>query len=388
MKLVFLLLLLSPLLVTSRPAAESQDAVLDTDGNPLQRGRQYYVRPKNQGNGGGLKMSRLQGSCPQNVVQKFSEEKNGQPIMIFPEEHSDDQIVRVSDRLYILFPRPTPCPQSTQWQVNGEYVTTGGTVSSNDPHNSRFAIFKSRAGDGYEIRSCPKRRPAQRCSTLGIEEANGQRLLSLRREKAFEFVFQKVTEESTQAAQAEEAILDTDGNPLQQGRQYHVLPRDAANGGGLRMSRIDGSCPPNVVQQYFQLQNGQPVMIFPEERTKDGVIRQSNRIYILFPRPSPCPQSTQWQVSAEYVTTGGTVSSNDPHNSRFAIFRSRAGNGYEIRSCPKQRTASRCSTLAVDEANGQRLLSVRPQNQAFEVVFQRVREESTNILPATMRRQA
>ncbi|MFQ6175244.1 Kunitz family serine protease inhibitor, partial [Streptococcus anginosus] len=299
------------------------------------------------------------------------------PIMIFPEEHSDDQIVRVSDRLYILFPRPTPCPQSTQWQVNGEYVTTGGTSSSNDPHDSRFAIFKSHAGDGYEIRSCPRRWSTSRCSTLGVHEANGQRLLSLRQEnEAFEFVFQRVREESSQAAEAQQAILDTDGNAVLRGQKYYVRPKNQGNGGGLKMSRLQGSCPQNVVQKLSEEKNGQAVMIFPEEHSDDRVVRESDRVYILFPRPTPCPQSTQWQVNEQYVTTGGTVSSNDPHNSRFAIFKSHAGDGYEIRSCPKQRSTSRCSTLGVEESNnGQRLLSVRPKNEAFQFVFQRASEE-------------
>ncbi|MFQ6175241.1 Kunitz family serine protease inhibitor [Streptococcus anginosus] len=195
---------------------------------------------------------------------------------------------------------------------------------------------------------------------------------------------------ATAGAETKEAVLDTDGNALQQGRQYHVLPSIWARGGGLRMSRLNGSCPPNVVQRFSEVKNGEPLMFFPEVPSDEGgVVRVSELVYILFPRPNPCPQSTMWRRdNGGYITTGGTASTiMGPHDSRFAIVKSSSAIiSYNIRFCPCRVCRLPCRTVGVNDVNGKRLLTVvGSEANAHEVVFARVRDEdSTNILPATM----
>nr|P35812.1 RecName: Full=Trypsin/chymotrypsin inhibitor [Alocasia macrorrhizos]5WVX_A Chain A, Trypsin/chymotrypsin inhibitor [Alocasia macrorrhizos]5WVX_B Chain B, Trypsin/chymotrypsin inhibitor [Alocasia macrorrhizos]5YCZ_A Chain A, Trypsin/chymotrypsin inhibitor [Alocasia macrorrhizos]5YCZ_B Chain B, Trypsin/chymotrypsin inhibitor [Alocasia macrorrhizos] len=180
--------------------------VLDVDGNELQRGQLYYatsvMRP-----GGGLTLAAPKGSCPLNVAQAPFDEYSGRPLAFFP-ENADDDTVQEGSTLYIMFPEPTRCPQSTVWTFDREagFVTTGGTTSKAiGPHNSRFAIRK--AGDAssqprdYQIEVCPcstgVERPSCRMGclgTLGLAEGGKNVLLNINNESPHTIRFVKVKE--------------------------------------------------------------------------------------------------------------------------------------------------------------------------------------------------
>ncbi|MQM00618.1 hypothetical protein Taro_033356 [Colocasia esculenta] len=192
----FILLLVSSLLLTARAAASNP--VLDVDGNELRRGHLYYASSVRRP-GGGLTLAAPNASCPLNVAQAPFYDYSGRPLAFFP-ENADDDTVQEGSTLYIMFPEPTACPQSTVWTLDREagFVTTGGTTSSAiGPHNSRFAIRK--AGDAYQVKVCP-------CSTgvhqgscrmgcvgsLGLIKAGESVLLGTNSERPHTIMFVKV----------------------------------------------------------------------------------------------------------------------------------------------------------------------------------------------------
>ncbi|CAA6666949.1 unnamed protein product [Spirodela intermedia] len=140
----FVLLLLSFLLATSH-AAIYPDPVLDSRGNELKRGHQYYVLPAFSGPlGGGLNLVSLNETCPLYVAREES-------------ENPDRSAVLEGGTFYAMFAAPTQCTESTVWRAKVGTLTTGGSVSQSiGPHDSRFAIQKSDDPKwAYEISSCP-----------------------------------------------------------------------------------------------------------------------------------------------------------------------------------------------------------------------------------------
>ncbi|MQM21867.1 hypothetical protein Taro_054912 [Colocasia esculenta] len=200
----FLLLLVSSLLLTARAAAAASNPVLDVDGNELRRGHLYYARSLIRP-GGGLTLAAPNASCPLNVARAHIFDYSGRPLAFFP-ENDDDDTVQEGRTLYIMFPEPTACPQSTVWTLDREagFVTTGGTTSSaTGPHNSRFAIRK--AGDAssqlnyYQVEVCPCSTGVQRAScrmgclgSLGLIEARGNVLLGTNSERPHTIMLVKV----------------------------------------------------------------------------------------------------------------------------------------------------------------------------------------------------
>ncbi|MQM22208.1 hypothetical protein Taro_055257 [Colocasia esculenta] len=201
--MVFILLLVSSLLLTARAAAAASNPVLDVDGNELRRGHHYYamsvMRP-----GGGLTLA-PNASCPLNVSRAPFPDYSGRPLAFFP-ENADDDTVKEGSTLYIMFPEPTECPQSTVWTLDRKagFVTTGGTTSSAiGPHNSRFAIRKARYAssqpDHYQVEVCPCSTGVQRPScrmgclgSLGLIKVGQNILLSTNSERPHTIVFAKV----------------------------------------------------------------------------------------------------------------------------------------------------------------------------------------------------
>ncbi|CAA6666952.1 unnamed protein product [Spirodela intermedia] len=133
--------LLFTLLLATSHAAIISDPVLDSNGNELKRGRQYYVLPAIFGpTGGGLKLVSLNETCPLSVAREESEVAWGLSVMFFP-ENPDTSTVVEGATFYAMFAAPTQCTEST----------------SIAPHDSRFAIHKSDEfpRSAYKISFCP-----------------------------------------------------------------------------------------------------------------------------------------------------------------------------------------------------------------------------------------
>ncbi|CAA7397824.1 unnamed protein product [Spirodela intermedia] len=182
------LLLLSSLLLAIVSAVAAQGAVLDSDGDALLRGRQYYARSIYRGGrGGGLTLVAANESCPSHVAQASPVNPNGLALAFFPENFTAGTI-STGRTLYIRFAAAPPCSggRSALWQVrqSSRYLTTGGSESSAvGPHNSRFAIYRDNSARGYQIQLCPcsagVARPSCRLGCFGALGVTSARLLSL-----------------------------------------------------------------------------------------------------------------------------------------------------------------------------------------------------------------
>ncbi|MQL91701.1 hypothetical protein Taro_024311 [Colocasia esculenta] len=200
-----ILFLLSLGLLLAASSASSPAPVVDTDGDSLERGRQYYATFHIVGVPvAGLMLWPTNNSCPLHLdVSWFGQ--HSQPLAFFPEDPAEN-IIREGNTLYAMFVEPTQCSESTVWKLgsNGT-ITTGGTTStSSDFHKSRFAIskFGNDQDEGYNFQYCPCSVGANRPSCNapcheGLEVNSAREKLPLRlRAKGNDypsgFFFQKV----------------------------------------------------------------------------------------------------------------------------------------------------------------------------------------------------
>nr|AAV41232.1 putative 21 kDa trypsin inhibitor [Theobroma grandiflorum] len=159
-------------------ANAANSPVLDTDGDDLQVGVQYYVVSSIWGaGGGGLDLGRAIGqSCPEIVVQRQSDLVLGTPV-IFSNADSKDGVVRVSTDINIEFVpiRDRLCSTSTVWKLDNYdnsagkwWVTTDGGEGGcgRSRLTSRFKIEKV-GRIGYKLRLCPS--VCESCITLSSD---------------------------------------------------------------------------------------------------------------------------------------------------------------------------------------------------------------------------
>ncbi|KAF9610991.1 hypothetical protein IFM89_026271 [Coptis chinensis] len=95
-KAVLWLVMANPLATTAQPA------VLDTAGQALQPGIQYYILPSTTSGGGGLTLVDRNGSCPLYVGQAAQADATGLPVLFNPFV-SDETIIRESSDFAISF---------------------------------------------------------------------------------------------------------------------------------------------------------------------------------------------------------------------------------------------------------------------------------------------
>ncbi|KAE8663963.1 21 kDa seed protein [Hibiscus syriacus] len=142
-------------------ANAAKEPVLDTDGEPLRSGLEYYIVSAIRGaGGGGLDLASSELSCPKFVVQEMF--SNGRPVFFHPVD-TNDPVVYVSTDVNIQFIGiDAYCRDVPTWSV-GNYdpsagqwwLTTGGDVGNPGPQtlSNWFKIEKD--GYDYRLRFCP-----------------------------------------------------------------------------------------------------------------------------------------------------------------------------------------------------------------------------------------
>ncbi|KAL3512419.1 hypothetical protein ACH5RR_025136 [Cinchona calisaya] len=174
--------------------------VLDTAGQELRQGVNYYILPAKGGNGGGLTLANGKNdSCPYEIVQELNEGANGIPLRFSPVD-ANDTIIRVATDLnikFINFSSSLVCPQSNVWTLdaNRQFVTTGGVEGNPGPQtiSNWFKILKYE--DAYQLQYCPSVSTCGNpcgilllCENIGILVDNGRRRLALN-QSPFKIVF-------------------------------------------------------------------------------------------------------------------------------------------------------------------------------------------------------
>ncbi|XP_057443454.1 kunitz trypsin inhibitor 5-like [Lotus japonicus] len=149
--------------------AAAPEPVLDTSGQKLRTGVNYYILPVLRGKSGGLTVeSTGNKSCPPNVVQAKLEVWNGTPVTFTPYNAKDGVILTSTDLNIKSFPIKSPCGPSFVWKLQKEltgvwFLVTGG-VEGNPGADTIVNWFKiEKAGKDYVLSFCPS---VCKCNTL------------------------------------------------------------------------------------------------------------------------------------------------------------------------------------------------------------------------------
>ncbi|KAJ7948813.1 Kunitz type trypsin inhibitor [Quillaja saponaria] len=167
------------LFLATAALAQANDPVLDTTGQALQRGQEYYIKPAVTELGGRFTLIDRNSSCPLFVGQVGSQigqigrvggenvtATEGLPVVFTPFEEGE-RVIRVNRDFSVAFSAFTTCAQSTTWKVGERDTETGrrlivtGAVSEESPvwkAGSYFRIEECQSAGGgniYNLAWCP-----------------------------------------------------------------------------------------------------------------------------------------------------------------------------------------------------------------------------------------
>ncbi|KAL5564167.1 hypothetical protein UlMin_027331 [Ulmus minor] len=150
---------------------ESNSLVLDTSGQPLQRGVEYYIKPAATKMGG-----------PFTLIER---NVDGIPVSFSPFEE-EESTVREGKNFKVAFSGATNCVQSTTWKVGETKPWTQRRLiatGDNAGYSNYFYINKYEEIENiYSIQWCPTELcPTCRfiCGAFGSLFENGKRLAAL-----------------------------------------------------------------------------------------------------------------------------------------------------------------------------------------------------------------
>ncbi|XP_065858317.1 kunitz type trypsin inhibitor 104-like [Euphorbia lathyris] len=172
---------------------------------------------------------------------------------------------------------------------------------------------------------------------------------------------------------AQPAVLDTDGQPVQSGIEYNIVPGITDVAGGLTLVDRNNSCPLYVGQEPLRrpiTSQGIPVIFKPFEEG-ETVIKESRDLTVTFQAATTCVQTTSWTVGEEdresgrrFIVTAGEDYFNIQNN----------GGVYNFVWCPTESCPScdrpRCASAGIFIQNQNRLLAL--DGPAFPFQFSRV----------------
>ncbi|THU73394.1 hypothetical protein C4D60_Mb04t22380 [Musa balbisiana] len=176
---------------------------------------------------------------------------------------------------------------------------------------------------------------------------------------------------------ADEPVRDTDGNVLQRGVDYYILPAVTDIGGGLTLAGRNGSCPLSVALASLPSDNGLPLQFSPED-DDDDTVELSTDTNVIFSAYTICVQSTVWKLERDegegryYVAIGG-VAGNPGKETLSNWFKIESYQGvYKLVFCPTVCDYCRpvCGSLGVYEQGGRQWLGIR-DDSPFPFEFKR-----------------
>ncbi|CAK7355092.1 unnamed protein product [Dovyalis caffra] len=168
--------------------------VLDTDGNPVTRGVEYYVNPGITDVAGGLTLVARNGSCPSYVGQVPIGRGSIQGLpVIFTPRNPEETIITETTRFTVAFSASSTCVQNTTWGIGEEDPETRRRLIVIGGEPAFFDIGSNQAPGPYTFGWCPECNrpppcPRPRCGIAGILEQNGTRFVTIDG-PAFPFIF-------------------------------------------------------------------------------------------------------------------------------------------------------------------------------------------------------
>ncbi|KAJ7975430.1 Kunitz trypsin inhibitor [Quillaja saponaria] len=189
-------------LITTNPSVV-EALVLDTDGNPVEWHRNYYILPFVWGPlGGGLTLGSHNNSiCPFYVTQEPSDFSNGLTVAFSPIISRLPFISSSAELSISTTGAVTTCKLSLVWKLVPESIRLW-YVSTNGNFNFPNSIFRIEHYESYyyKIVFCPAWSPIPTlCKGLGIDFAeDGTRYLAIGDDiEPFRFVFKKAEQSQT-----------------------------------------------------------------------------------------------------------------------------------------------------------------------------------------------
>ncbi|KAF3442315.1 hypothetical protein FNV43_RR16231 [Rhamnella rubrinervis] len=176
--------------VSSVEAQTFNKTVLDSSGEVLEAGVEYYIRPAITDFGGRFTLIRRSaGLCPFYVGQENSDASEGVPVVFTPFAEEGDTLIRESRDIKFAFSAITVCAQSTAWKVGDtdtttgrRFILTGRSNSVEFPISNYFRIIGTEREGVYTLAWCPTEVcPAcrLRCGDVGPLVQDGKRFLAL-----------------------------------------------------------------------------------------------------------------------------------------------------------------------------------------------------------------
>ncbi|OIT29953.1 PREDICTED: kunitz trypsin inhibitor 2-like [Nicotiana attenuata] len=181
-------------------AGPSPSPVLDTNGDKIRAGSNYFVLPVIRGRGGGLFPSNVKqnNTCPRDIIQESHEVQQGLPVVFTPVEPKKG-IIRLSTDLNVRFFTPTICARETIWKL-GTYddklkqyfIVTGGVEGNPGPQTVSNWFKIEKLGTDYKFVFCPSVCTFCKviCKDVGIYIKDGVRFLALS-DTPFRVMFKK-----------------------------------------------------------------------------------------------------------------------------------------------------------------------------------------------------
>ncbi|XP_021892015.1 alpha-amylase/subtilisin inhibitor-like [Carica papaya] len=149
------LIIMAAMLTSTQPTiSESRPPVLDTAGNPLEAGAEYFILPSRRCGGGPLALVSRNELCPLFVGQENDPSSPRFPVVFKPFVEGE-KVVREFSDFRVQFASISICIQSTQWKVvSGEKRRLIGTGGGEEAA-SFFRIEKNESDGGYNLGWCP-----------------------------------------------------------------------------------------------------------------------------------------------------------------------------------------------------------------------------------------
>ncbi|XP_058773575.1 kunitz type trypsin inhibitor 106-like [Vicia villosa] len=156
-------------MATTDLAQSENEPVIDTKGNPVESGKEYYIQTPLTDIGGRFTLINRNGSCPLYVGQENTDLTKGLPVIFSPFE-TKDKVVKVERDFKVKFSASSTCAQSTEWKVGDRDRKNGRRfiITGTDRYNY-FRIVKTQVRGIYYIEFCPSVCDTCRfeCGTLG-----------------------------------------------------------------------------------------------------------------------------------------------------------------------------------------------------------------------------
>ncbi|KAG6767463.1 hypothetical protein POTOM_028668 [Populus tomentosa] len=170
--------------------------VLDTDGNPVTRGVEYYVDPAVTDVAGGLTLVTRNGSCPSYVGQVPIGPGNVQGLpVVFSPRNSGETVITENTQFTVAFSAASTCVTDTTWGIGEEDPETTRRLIVIGDEPAIFSISRNQAPGPYTFGYCPECNTPPPCGRprYGIAcilEQNGTRFLTIDG-PAFPFSFRR-----------------------------------------------------------------------------------------------------------------------------------------------------------------------------------------------------